>query len=455
MVLSASIKLVLFIATIALAAIADVGATAIQPRTTHYKVRANRLKAASKRASSKVNAAYYPNWAIYSPYDFQPTEINTTSLTHLFYAFADISTDSERNLKTVLSVGGGSCSDHFSFITDSSKRATFVTSAVQMIEDYGFDGTDVDFEFPDTAARGSGLASLITELRTAFDDLQEKKGDTTPYILTAATSAIVSLYTHMNFPELDAALDFWNLMAYDYTGSWTDTADDQANLYGGSRTGVSTDTAINDYISRGVTVSKISLGLPVYSRSFEDTSGLRDSYDGVGSGTSEAGIYFYRDLAKSGATVYENTTDVSAYSYDSSKRELVSYDTPNIAKLKAQYVQSKGLAGTFFFDLSTDKKGNGSLVDTTADVYGDLDQTQNHINYPNSKWTNIRNNMGQGSGSSSASTTQSSTASTHQSTSTTSRSSTSTSSGSEPNIGSQVAQRSNSATGPPSIHQKV
>ena len=72
------------------------------------------------------------------------------------------------------------------------------------------------------------------------------------------------------------------LQAYDYTGSWTDTADNQANLYRGSRTGVSTDKAIDDYISRGATVSKISLGLPVYGRSFEDTSGLGKSYDGVG-----------------------------------------------------------------------------------------------------------------------------------------------------------------------------
>ena len=57
-----------------------------------------------------------------------------------------------------------------------------------MIEDYGFDGIDIDFEFPDTDARGTGLASLMTELRTAFDDLQKKKGDATPYILTVRPS---------------------------------------------------------------------------------------------------------------------------------------------------------------------------------------------------------------------------------------------------------------------------
>lgn len=50
--------------------------------------------------------------------------------------------------------------------------------------------------------------------------------------------------------------------------------------------------------------------------------------------------------------MFENTTDISSYSYDASKKELVSYDTPNIATLKAQYVVSKGLAGQMFWDVS-------------------------------------------------------------------------------------------------------
>ena len=45
-------------------------------------------------------------------------------------------------------------------------------------------------------------------------------------------------------------------------------------------------------------------------------------------------------------------TDVSSYSYDASKKELVSYDDPKIASLKAQYVETNGLAGTMFWDVS-------------------------------------------------------------------------------------------------------
>ena len=152
-------------------------------------------------------------------------------------------------------------------------------------------------------------------------------------------------------------------------------ADNQANVYGGSRTGVSTDAAVNWYKAQGATASKIVVGIPLYGRAFEDTNGIGASYNGVGPGTTEAGIYSYNTLPLAGAQVYENLTDITSYSYDSAKRELVSYDDPHIAQLKAQYVTSKGLGGCMFWDLSTDKVGSDSLVQTTYNVYGSTDQT--------------------------------------------------------------------------------
>jgi chitinase len=45
-------------------------------------------------------------------------------------------------LNILLSVGGWSYSQdgHFSFVTDATKRATFVSSAVSLVENYGLDG---------------------------------------------------------------------------------------------------------------------------------------------------------------------------------------------------------------------------------------------------------------------------------------------------------------------------
>ncbi|KAF9447351.1 carbohydrate-binding module family 5 protein [Macrolepiota fuliginosa MF-IS2] len=435
--------------TFALAAFTAVEATQVMHRPANYKEAPNRFAIETdpktnkiqRRATSKTSFAYFTNWGIYGA-NFQPTSIVSSPLTHVLYSFADTDastgniklTDSyadeqkhfdgdswsepgnnlygclkqlyliklrQRNFKVLLSIGGWtySQSGHFGFLTSASARATFVSDAVKFIEDYGFDGIDLDFEYPANSAQGQGLADLLTSLRTAFNQLASSKGDSTPYLITAAVAAGSENYANYVIPQMNSALSYWNLMAYDYAGSWLTYVDNQANLYGGARTGVSTDAAIKFYLNSGATAGKINLGMPLYGRAFEQTAGLGQSYSGIGPGTVEAGIYSYNTLPLAGAQVFENTTDVTSYSYDSSKKEFVSYDTPNIVKLKSQYVTSKGLSGSMFWELSTDKVGSESLVSVAANTLGSLDQTQNHINYPNSKWDNIRSNMGSGGSS--------------------------------------------------------
>ncbi|KFY67497.1 hypothetical protein V496_01547 [Pseudogymnoascus sp. VKM F-4515 (FW-2607)] len=51
----------------------------------------------------------------------------------------------------------------------------------------------------------------------------------------------------------------------------------------------STDFAIKQYVAAGVTSSKIVIGMPIYSRSFEATAGLGKPFTGIGSGTWENG----------------------------------------------------------------------------------------------------------------------------------------------------------------------
>jgi len=441
-----SFKRLLLLATVAFMAFIAVNGTQIMRRPATYKSAAKtfpmeknpQTKIIQKRATGKVSFAYFTNWGIYGA-NFQPTDVVDSILTHILYSFADVSpstgaialtdpyadeqkhfpTDSwsepgnnlygclkqlyllklkRRNLKVLLSIGGWtySQSGHFSFVTDPTARTTFVNSAVQLVEDYGFDGIDIDFEFPSSAAQGQGFADLVTALRTAFTSLASRKGDTVPYQITAAVSAGFPNYQYLNVPQMNAAMDYWNLMAYDYAGSWLTYADNQANLYGGSRTGFNTDSAVKWYLANGATASKITLGMPLYGRAFESTNGLGQPYSGVGPGTIQAGVYSYKALPLAGATVFENFTDVSSYSYDSAKKELVSYDTPNIVRTKAQYINSKGLAGSMFWELSTDNVGSLSLVGTSVSVLGTLDQTQNHIRFPSSKWDNVRANFGTG-----------------------------------------------------------
>jgi len=146
--------------------------------------------------------------------------------------------------------------------------------------------SDIDYEYPGTAAQGQGFADLLTSLRTAFNALAAKKGDSEPYQITAAVGAGPLGYTYLKVKQMDDALDYWNLMvcrhlfilmrrtdpslqSYDYAGSWLSWADNQANMYYGSRTGYSTDSALDWYISRGATPAKMIIGVLCWISSYK------------------------------------------------------------------------------------------------------------------------------------------------------------------------------------------
>ncbi|KAB5590955.1 Glycoside hydrolase family 18 protein [Ceratobasidium theobromae] len=414
-----------------------------------------RVRPRSKIAASsggKVNVGYFTNWGVYGDKPFYPQNITTDTLTHILYAFGDCDGQTgmaklsdtysdqqgnfkqlyalklkHRTVKVLLSIGGWTYSQagHFDFVTSSSARATFVNSSIALMEDNGLDGIDIDYEYPETPEQAAGFVSLLSEMRQALDAHAKKKGETNPYQLSAAVPAGEANYKALLVSQMDSSLTRWNLMAYDYAGAWSSVSDDQANLYGPTNSGTNTNSTISWYTSNGVPASKIALGIPLYGRSFQNTNGIRQSYSGVGTGTAESGIYDYSALPPTGAQVSEDKKLVSSYSYNPATKELVSYDTPDIVKLKAQYIASQGLAGGMFWELSGDKTGSDSLVRITAQNMGALDDTPNHIYYPFSQFDNIKNNLGQGGAS--ASPTYSAPTSTPVSTSTRSTSRTSSS----------------------------
>jgi chitinase len=60
-------------------------------------------------------------------------------------------------------------------------------------------------------------------------------------------------------------------------------------------------------------------------------------------------------LAVTGAQIITDTNSpqdpVASYFYDNATQELISYDTPDIVKIKAQYINNQSLAGAMFWEV--------------------------------------------------------------------------------------------------------
>src|SRR5256885_13770170 len=142
-------------------------------------------------------------------------------------------------------------------------------------------------------------------------------------------------------------LDIFYLMAYDFQGSWSSKTGHQSNLYGND---LSTYKAVISYINKGVDVDKIVVGIPMYGRGFQNTNGLGSSYNGVGKGTWDEGIYDYKQLPRPGAVEYFDENVIASYSYSASDRELVTYDNPQVVFQKTDYIKNNNLRGVMFWE---------------------------------------------------------------------------------------------------------
>lgn len=384
----------------------------------------------------RVNLGYFTNWGIYGR-KYSPLDVPVSNLTHILYAFADVNPDTgecfltdlwadeqlhytgdswndtgnnlygnfkqflllkqkNRALKLMLSIGGWTFGPHFApMAADPKKRAKFVSSAIAILQNDGLDGLDIDWEYPSNDTQAANFVSLLKELRLGLTAYQAKTKEANPYLLSVAAPCGSDNYKNLHVAKMDQYLDFWNLMAYDFAGSWSALTGHQANLWNIKGAPPSADDAVNYYIGKGVVSHKLVLGIPLYGRGFENTNGPQQPYNGTGQGTWEAGNWDYKFLPVKGAKEMINTKIAASWSYDATKREFISYDTPQNVLIKCQYIRNKRLRGAMFWELSGDAtKSQGgadrSLVALTAKNMGTLDSTLNHISYPFSKWDNVK-----------------------------------------------------------------
>ncbi|KAH6959838.1 glycoside hydrolase superfamily [Ilyonectria sp. MPI-CAGE-AT-0026] len=390
-----------------------------------------------KRGTRYINMVYFVNWGIYQR-DYHPQDLPASHLTHILYAFLNVQADgtvytedtyadlenhydgdswvegndnaygcikqlyllkkANRKLKVMLSIGGWTWSTNFAAVASSTTtRATFAKSAVTLMKDWGFDGVDIDWEYPANEDDATNMVLLLKAVRDELDSYAVEFASDHHFQLSIAAPAGFEHYSKLHLADLGRILDYINLMAYDYAGSWSTHTGHNANLYANDEepdaTPFNTDDAVRAYLDASVPAEKLVLGMPIYGRSFQGTAGLGESFVDVGSGSWEKGVWDYSALPKDGAVPDFDPVAHAYYSYDATTRELISFDPPEAVQQKVSYLKQLGLGGAMFWEASADKTGSKSLLETSFRSLEVLDDTDNWLHYPNSRYRNIASGM--------------------------------------------------------------
>ena len=370
-------------------------------------------KAGSYQGNKKL-IAYYPAWATYAR-GFQVSDIPGQKLTHINYAFANIQNGrcvlgdsyadidkafagdtwdqgalrgnfgqlrklkaANPSLKTMISIGGWTWSENFAAAaaSDASRKA-FASSCVTFMKQYGFDGIDIDWEYPVSGGLNAGTPAdkqnyteLLKEFRSELN--AEEAKDSRRYSLSIAAPAGPSIIPNLESAKIGGVLDWMNLMSYDFHGSWDPITGHNAPMTVGPKdtaAGFSITDAVDSYLKAGFPAAKLVLGVPFYGRGWENVgpngSGLYQPGTAASVGTWEKGVFDYSDIKSNYLPSMTRSWDASAqvpYLYDSARRLWISYDDAQSMKIKADYIKAKGLGGAMIWEITGDR--TQELLDT-------------------------------------------------------------------------------------------
>ncbi|KAK9098357.1 hypothetical protein Syun_025402 [Stephania yunnanensis] len=331
---------------------------------------------------SGLKGAYWPSFN-----NFPIFSINTSLFTHIFYAFllpdpityqlsltpndlqflpqfSPTLKSLNPSIKTILSIGGaGNDQTVFSAIAScGSHRATFINSAIAIARQFGFDGLDLDWEFPTNQGDMNNLGLLYQEwsnalyLEATITGRARLSLSTAVYFMTSFfLDPVVRTYPAQLMGQY---LDWISPMCFDYHGSWSNLTGAHTALYD-PNSNISTSSGIYSWIAGGVPPAKLVVGLALYGRTWQ----LKDpgvngvGAPAIGAGPGFEGAMVYADIVefnmvRKASVVYDQNL-VSVYSY--SGDAWIGYEDPSTIEKRVQFAKTHGLGGYFFWALGQDK----------------------------------------------------------------------------------------------------
>lgn len=299
-------------------------------------------------STDKIVVGYVTSWSDY--------EVKPEYVTHINYAFGYVQgfravgiSNEERlksvvalkkqasHLKVLLSIGGWGSGNFSEMAADADNRLAFATDCKRVIDEYGLDGIDIDWEFPTSDMAGISASPNDTHnYNLMMRDIRQAIGS--DKLLTLAT---VCSADYIDFEGIMPYIDFVNIMAYDMENP----PKHNAPLYQSSKFPgwFNCDESVRAHLTKGVPASKLVLGMPFYGHGID----IYDSFTD-----------FKNIKVPSG---YTNCWDDEAkvpYVIDKNGRFVLSYDNARSIGLKCDYILEHGLLGAMFWDDAGDNSNH-------------------------------------------------------------------------------------------------
>jgi GH18 family chitinase len=240
------------------------------------------------------------------------------------------------NVKLLLSVGGWTYSQNFSDVAATpAARKKFVDSCVDYMKEHGFDGLDLDWEYPGIGGKDGGNcavgkdpcsyqdkldATILAGDNKTFKELDPtacvtcRPEDAQNYVLllkkfretldnefpdehhtlTVAVGAAPKHIEKMDLAGMHPYLDWIGIMTYDFYGAWGNKTAfnspfDHNPAYAGEK-GWSYKEAIENFMNGGVPANKLVAGMAYYGRGWHSAKSHEVGGAAVGPGGGDGSL---------------------------------------------------------------------------------------------------------------------------------------------------------------------
>lgn len=316
------------------------------------------LAASCAPKGEKIVVAYVTGWGS----DVIP---DVSKMTHINYAFGHVNEtfdgvniqneerfrlivglkEQKPELKVLLSIGGWTSGRFSEMAATPETREAFAADCKRIIDTYGIDGVDIDWEYPTSSAAGISSSPDDTDNYTLLMEAI-RKAIGPGKLLTYASVWNAKFIDHK---AVLPTIDFVNIMAYDMRPAGLGIS---SALHNSELSGIaSTETALKAHLDAGIPKEKLTIGLPFYGR---------------GSAEKYADYVNYRDIDSTRHAVCWDEKAMVPYLTDENGEFVFNYENARSMRLKCQFVLDSDVLGAMYWDYGADSD-EGTLRNIVAE----------------------------------------------------------------------------------------